>query len=146
MECGDKAIKQELMYAKQAVDNLPPHKKKSLYQESLVEKEFGLISKPLSKKDKKMDSEQFMLILDNCDYKPFKYSGRRMYGKDCIAIRVRGNGTKNIIETILDISSSVADDDLEEYKELVKVLRETETDNLGHDTVMYWSNMEWAQI
>jgi hypothetical protein len=81
-----------------------------------------------------MDSITFIRILEDADLTPFDYSGRGMYGKRCIAVQT----SKKLHVFLLDVIESVNDASPDDLPELFDVLRGMVSDNLGHDTIVYF--------
>lgn len=108
-----------------------------------------------------MTSKQFVELLNEVSnsYEARSYSGRAMYGKKCVAIRVDGQDTGHglvarAMARIVKIIDSEEDDNNfadtlnrldSKLQELVGIFSRTRSDNLGLDTIFYWPNMEWTK-
>jgi hypothetical protein len=65
------------------------------------------------------------------EHKPFKYSGRGMYGKQCIAIRLDSNS--DLWEFAVELAQA------EVFPGAPK------TDSLGRGIVAYWPGIDWDE-
>ena len=77
--------------------------------------------------------------IENAGYETRSYSGRGMYGKQCLGI-----SSENVIETIVDIlhwAFSEGDDDL--YYALSKAMQSAKTDSMGHGLIIYFPDHEY---
>lgn len=95
------------------------------------------------------------------DMRPYSYSGRGMFGKRCVGITVEQYGEINsafslqhalIKEALNGVMDGITEEDgdyqsaandlLDAMDEVVKGIR---TDNMGHDTVVYFTTIEWVE-
>ena len=83
-----------------------------------------------------MDSKRFIEIAHNADLKVQSYSGRAMYGAQCIGIE-----HKNPILVTAIIVAQAEDD--EEAEALVSVFRHARTDQMGLDMIIYFPGLKW---
>lgn len=73
------------------------------------------------------------------DFPCHSYSGRSMYGKYCLAVRVRcsiGEFFSHVLEASHGFDGS--------FSELVETFAAMKTDSLGHDTVVYFPGTEYV--
>ena len=76
----------------------------------------------------------------NGDFEPFSYSGRNMYGKECIAVSVNDmDDALKVAWRILDFVPANIEPDVKSSSEF-HVMR---VDNLGLGYVVYWPALEW---
>jgi hypothetical protein len=74
------------------------------------------------------------------DFEPFSYSGRDMYGKECIAVEVESVGKAlKVAWQILDFVPLPLSPDVSDSSEF----QEMRIDNLGMGYVVYWPDLEW---
>lgn len=67
------------------------------------------------------------------------YSGRGMYGENCVGISGSEDECRDIITyTILEMH----DDRYEDFHNAVKTLLSYNTDNMGRDIIMYWPDLQ----
>lgn len=95
------------------------------------------------------------------DMRPYSYSGRGMRGRSCVGITVEQYGEINsafslqhalIKEALNGVMDGITEEDgdyqsaandlLDAMDEVVKGIR---TDNMGHDTVVYFTTIEWVE-
>ena len=77
---------------------------------------------------------------ENGDFEPFSYSGRNMYGKECIAVEVDDmDAALKVAWGILDFVPANIEPDVISSSEF-HVMR---VDNLGLGYVVYWPALEW---
>ena len=74
----------------------------------------------------------------------YDYSGRGMFGNECIAI-VTDEGCFSIATSLQEISDEYEDDD--EVSEMIESMlgREPRQDSMGLSTVYYWPAVEVAE-
>lgn len=81
-----------------------------------------------------MKSDKWIQALKNEGYVPRAYSGRGMFGEQCVAITVADWAL-----AAMDMSDSPLP------RGGKAMLREARTDSLGMRTVVYWPNMQWPE-
>lgn len=73
-------------------------------------------------------------------YEPRSYSGRGMYGKECLG--VSGDSALEIVlETIETVASQAGD--TETIAEFVADLLDVRTDSMGRGEIVYWPSIKW---
>jgi hypothetical protein len=87
-----------------------------------------------------MDSQKLIYILEECGYNPHSYSGRFMWGKQCVAI----SGDIEPFDVGFNIGSLVANSTDMSPSEVLDQL-EWRTDSMGMGTVVYFPNFEWQR-
>lgn len=86
--------------------------------------------------------------LKNADFEPHAYTGRGMGSRECLSVHsARGSNV------VLDVVKKYIDEALESNRRapyvlehaslLIERLRNWSSDRLGHDFVIYWSDIEW---
>ena len=76
-------------------------------------------------------------IAESADLNVRSYSGRGMYGKECVGI------TGSTLQHVLaDLVLAEFDFDKEDLAYLIRAAR---TDNMGMDTIVYWPNLQWPE-
>lgn len=68
------------------------------------------------------------------------YSGRVMFGKQCIGITL-GQYSQNPIGLIAECVAIVEDE--AERLELAKIFKNTKEDSMGKGCIIYWPDMAW---
>ena len=79
---------------------------------------------------------QLIFSDEDNNLEPFSYSGRGMGGKRCVAVR------STLEKVLAAIIYGVTDSNREE---LAEACRRVETDNLGHDIVVYFPYVEFEE-
>jgi hypothetical protein len=82
----------------------------------------------------------FQKLLEDAGLTPRSYSGRGMYGKECLGVdtdrsemRVAAELIRAVIETKEEFDDSLY--------ELAGILEDTQTDSMGMGIIMYWPNI-----
>lgn len=93
---------------------------------------------------------QLRKLLENTELYIRSYSGRFMYGKNCVGIT-----TDNPVDCVLDIVSeyiALSDDDRQVYLDgdtsfslgdLIDALKDNRQDSMGRSQIIYWPNIDW---
>jgi len=96
-----------------------------------------------------MDAKKLIeMIEDSGDYAPQSYSGRAMYGKECVGVRIRRDQSEfeffaDLLETA-DSQSDGEDELSDNVNEIAKLMRRAKTDSFGLDTILYFPRIEWV--
>ncbi len=78
----------------------------------------------------------------------YSYSGRGMYGSECIGIYGSGSKCKRLIANIIqNMAATLAEEEnaenaLAEFNEAVGVLLEYSQDSMGCETIFYWYELK----
>lgn len=79
----------------------------------------------------KSDFQEFLEDhAEDIDYTVRSYSGRSMYGKNCIGI-----DTDNVYTTIALLAFQAGQDDFEHFQDLIDSMR---VDSMGKGSILYW--------
>ena len=81
---------------------------------------------------------KFVGLLIDAGYKPRGYSGRGMYGAECVAISAE-SGDSAGYAIARQFGKEVYDFDLD------MIMNRTRTDSLGKGVILYWPSIEWTQ-
>lgn len=91
-----------------------------------------------------MESKDFIKLLEDAGLEPRSYSGRGMYGKECVGV-----STGDVIKTIVDIAREslylLEDGSDRDTQEVLDILEDSSTDQLGLNSILYWRDMEWIE-
>jgi len=86
---------------------------------------------------------------NNCDDVQYRhnYSGRGMYGKRCVGITGGRIEVQKILADVMhQIMDAVVDSQdaqvREEARDVIDVLMDYRSDNMAHDIIIYWPNVE----
>ncbi len=74
-------------------------------------------------------TKEFIEALENADFYPCAYSGRGMFGKECVCLK--GDGI-----SVWDVARALPED---------MDVPEPRTDMLGLGMVIYWPQYEWPK-
>jgi hypothetical protein len=78
--------------------------------------------------------EKFIEVLEDAGYEPESYSGRGMYGKNCVSLK----GDVSVWDVAYSLwFNNFDDEDLD--------VPEPKTDSLGLGIVIYWPSYEWPK-
>lgn len=77
-------------------------------------------------------------IIQDAGYETTQYSGRGMYGDECLGFRCDDE-----IAAVAEIVGSVYDSD--ERREVVKLFRGAEIDNLGKGYIIYFRRLKYGK-
>lgn len=69
-------------------------------------------------------------LLESIGLSPMAYSGRGMYGKECLAVVLTRGTYGQVLQDLADALPDLGD--------LVKILRDMRMEALGHDTIAHW--------
>lgn len=77
-------------------------------------------------------------FLEEAGLDPYPYSGRGMFGKQCVAVTVSSIG-RLFADVLLSVESTGAN-----AEELSEVFEGMRYDNMGHDYVFYFPRVGWS--
>jgi hypothetical protein len=90
-----------------------------------------------------MTEERVRGLFEDAQYEPRSYSGRCMYGENCLAVTT--DSASEAATVILDVVQACAENGTaEDVLELVAMLRGSRTDSMGRGVVVYWPDIKWA--
>jgi hypothetical protein len=98
----------------------------------------------MSRMDPKRFVEILRAVIDNsgdCDVKVRSYSGRGMYGEQCVGVDTDGGDFGYGIVAAAMIEA--ADDD--EREALALAFSKTRTDGMGRGIIVYWPDVAWPE-
>lgn len=79
-------------------------------------------------------------LIQDAGYGVRSYSGRGMYGKECLA--VGGGDVPDPLSLFAEILDTCEPEDVEIVTE---AMRDARQDSLGRGTITYWSRLPWAE-
>ena len=82
-----------------------------------------------------MDTKRLRVIIEEADFSTFKYSGRFMYGRECLAFK-----TPAPIEATAHIIANT--DDPIERRDAAAIFHYAQVDSLGQEQVVYFPTMK----
>lgn len=87
-------------------------------------------------------------LLEASDLCPFSYSGRSMYGKNCLAVTLDTGGPLSLAAQLLEAARDRLTDETEASVEtldnLIEVLQSARTDAMGRGTVFYFPEIPFV--
>ncbi len=93
-----------------------------------------------------MEFKQIIAAFENADYYPRSYSGRAMYGDQCLGV-VCKNVHDVIPKVINELTNELSDEnymiDKSDIEEICELLEGAKTDSMGLDSVIYWPGIRW---
>lgn len=100
-----------------------------------------------------LDSKKLIEIIEDAGYETRSYSGRCMYGKNCVGVTLDCGQSAfglaaDMAKAALEIpASGDAEKDLEEGFELVSQLTglDVSSDSMGLGSIIYFEDFEWTQ-
>lgn len=73
-----------------------------------------------------------------------KYSGRGMYGKECLAVQFDGSPVTIVLEAVEYFANTLsADEAVDQICEFMQMLKSPSQDSMGLGSVMYWPHIKW---
>jgi hypothetical protein len=92
-----------------------------------------------------MDASKLIEALEDAGYEPRSYSGRGMYGRECVGVVTSGASFRLGAEVAK--SAAYLADDEEEAQAVLCDLAELSvaTDAMGFDTIVYFPGVDWPE-
>lgn len=93
--------------------------------------------------------KKIVSAFESAGYEVRSYSGRGMYGKECLAVtsEASGNVIINVVLQIMDAingpSSDAYYESVEAAKNLIQSLQNHREDSIGRSSIIYWPNIAW---
>lgn len=91
---------------------------------------------------------QLQQCLEDAGYECRSYSGRGMYGKECLAVVTSDHPMTVTANCFSELLSDLDDEDIEawvnKYNDLVSQLHRVSEDNMGRSMVYYWPGVEFV--
>jgi hypothetical protein len=97
----------------------------------------------------KMEFEKILQAFEDCGLDPRPYSGRGMYGKECLGIVTDENPLEIALMLVSELATAgdydTPQETLDALLELLEELRRPLSDNLGRGTIVYWPRIKWER-
>ncbi len=87
-----------------------------------------------------MNLERIKEIFRDCDLTPRSYSGRGMYGRNCLGV-VCGNPMADLLQVVSSVAENA--EDPQEVADFINTLGRPSTDNMGRDAIVYFEALPW---
>ena len=98
----------------------------------------------------KVTAKQLMGWLAACDLQAQSYSGRAMYGRQCVGVTVSDAEERTLAVRLLrsGIDDSVVGDSDEVtvhdvLDAIENLMDDARSDSMGHDIIVYWPSLAW---
>lgn len=90
-------------------------------------------------------ADLMLAIYHGFESEPYSYSGRGMYGEQCVAVTVQPDRVLSAgLMVLAELTSDIDDDAVHDMLFAVQnLMAGALTDSMGLDTVVYWPRMEW---
>lgn len=88
-----------------------------------------------------MNPQEFLGLLEDAGLETRSYSGRNMYGSQCVAFEAESES--DMIEAIIDVMSKVAYDDIEKLPSMAVMLKGARTDSMGRGLIIYFPKLAY---
>ncbi len=88
-----------------------------------------------------MTAEKVKDLLEDAGHETRRYSGRAMYGRQCLAVVTDAEAADVVVDAM---ERCAMGGDAESVVELARFLHGSRTDSMGRGTVIYWPNIDWA--
>ena len=79
-----------------------------------------------------MTPDLMIELLENSGYEPRSYSGRGMYGKNCVGV---------VVEDVFALGVAVG----QESRHYSEDIPSAKTDSMGRDIIVYWPDLAWPE-
>jgi hypothetical protein len=83
--------------------------------------------------------ELFLNAIEEAGYSPRTYSGRAMYGKQCVGVPLER--WQSDIDFVLDVIEAMHG--VEGLSS--RVMRDSRSDSMGRGSILYWPTMRWPE-
>jgi hypothetical protein len=90
-----------------------------------------------------MDKEEFDRVVEAVEeagYEVRSYSGRGMYGKECLGVEC-DDPVKFMLELAIGLAETC--EDAGEVADFLEMLRDPQTDSMGLGSIIYWPRITW---
>jgi hypothetical protein len=84
----------------------------------------------------KIDPQWLMTLISDSGFNPRAYSGRGMYGRNCVGFVSDETQLRAIAQLILSC---------EDTEEAARVVRGMAQDSMGLDRIYYWPRVSWPE-
>lgn len=92
-----------------------------------------------------MNFNEIKEIVENAGFDPQSYSGRGMYGRNCLSFNL--DRDENVVDAILDlaeaVNSYVEESSEVDFGDVIYQFKGAKTDSMGLGEVIYFPNIEW---
>lgn len=90
----------------------------------------------------RIDPKKLIEVIESANFEVRSYSGRAMYGKDCVGIDVRqGVSQFQVGVAVAQMAMTLGYEDLADDLADERVV----SDSMGYDTIVYFPNVPWPK-
>lgn len=91
-----------------------------------------------------MTSKELQQLIEDCDYPTRSYSGRSMYGKECLAFTL--DSGQSPMAAVADIMAYAAEDiEGDTVEHCRAAFEKARSDSMGHGMVIYFPHLDYAK-
>lgn len=90
----------------------------------------------------KLDAKRAIDLLESIGEEPRAYSGRKMYGKQCVAVVPEERDAFSLGFDLANVAHEETNDPAF-LDAVAETFRYVKTDSMGHGIVIYWPRIEW---
>lgn len=109
-----------------------------MYERRALQEDARIDAESEKRERKTVDFEELVKIIADAGYTARSYSGRGMYGNECLGV-----SCDSPEEFRMDVLDSVEGTD--DYAEVSRVMRGMRTDSLGRRYIAYFPGVEWEE-
>lgn len=92
----------------------------------------------------RVNAKRMLVLVEDAGYEPRGYSGRFMFGLECLGVSLERDTTPMaFFADLLEQVAAVGELE-DQLAELSFMMRETRTDQLGLGTIVYWPEIEFV--
>lgn len=89
-------------------------------------------------------AEEVCEVIEAAGFDPGPYSGRGMYGKQCVGFPLTGPSRADAFKAAIEIvAQAAAGEDAEKIFRVLVALRRVATDDLGLGAIIYFPRLAW---
>lgn len=99
-----------------------------------------------------MELKLLKTLIEAAGYEPYAYSGRGMYGRNCVGFTCPDVNTAiaDLFEVMFEVNIEDVANEEEEYEArmsahnvLCEAIRKSASDSMGFEVVLYFKSVEW---
>lgn len=90
------------------------------------------------------EAAALVTVLVRAGYKARSYSGRGMYGKECVGVDLENVG--QVVDAVLDVVDNLEADTAKgraTTRLVMQALRQPSEDSMGRGIILYWPRLPW---
>jgi hypothetical protein len=107
----------------------------------MLTKKLPVYIKHTATKKPPMLNHEFQELIEDADYTTHSYSGRGMYGKDCLGVELDDN--QSVLQFIADLMNCAREQD-KVLDDIIPFIRGAKEDSMGCGIVVYFPDVEYT--